>query len=151
MGQFLTRFLALNGRRVPIIGEISISGSVKSLGIPADAWGCELPFIENVQGPSEPTSWRHGDTSNQNWGVTPGGPYSNVAVALGSTVPARQTYMSTSLENRRVAERRVCDDFRCLSYYELDRRRFRSCNPIVNPRVNFCGDDQEVPVTQYFC
>ena len=48
----------------------------------------------------------------------------------------------------RVAARCVCGKFCHQRRRELKRRRSRSCNPIVNPRVNFRGEDQEGPVTQ---
>ena len=78
VGHFLTQYLYENGRRIPVIIQIFINGSVKILGITADAWGCGLPFIENVQGPTVTSGWVEENISNQNWGVTPGGPYSNI-------------------------------------------------------------------------
>ena len=147
-GKFLTHYLSGNGRIIPIIGQISINGSVKLLGIPADTWGCGFTFIENVQYPSYPTVWGHGGTSNNNRLVTPGGTYIKVTVACGNNVSAHPSYMPRSPENPRIAARCVCDDFRCLSRREIERRRFISCNTILNPRVNCCGDAQEGPVTQ---
>ena len=95
--QFLTPYFAENGRRIPIIGQISINGSVELLGSPADAWGFGLPFIENLQAPTVPSGWEDSDTSNQNCPVIPGGPYSNVAITWGSTVPACTAYTLRSL------------------------------------------------------
>ena len=87
VGQFATQHFAENLHRIPVISQIIIKGSFKLLVIPADAWGCRFPFIENVLAPSDCTVWGHGGTSDQNWGVTLGGPYSNVVVAWGSTFP----------------------------------------------------------------
>ena len=54
VGQLSNQYFAENERRIPVIGQISIKGSVKLLGIPDDAWGCGLPFIENTQSPTVP-------------------------------------------------------------------------------------------------
>ena len=48
VGQFATKYITENGRRIPIIGQISINGSVKLLGIPDYVWVCGLLFLENV-------------------------------------------------------------------------------------------------------
>ena len=87
-GEFTTQYLSGSGCIIPVIGQISINRSVKILGIPADAWGYGLLFIDNFQAQYNPTGWGHGGTSNHNWGVNPGEAYSNAAVAWGSTLPA---------------------------------------------------------------
>ena len=61
-----TQYSAENGYRIPVIGQTFINGSVELLVIPADNWGCGLPFIQNVQAPSDPKGWGHGGTYNQN-------------------------------------------------------------------------------------
>ena len=119
------------------------------MGIPADAWGYGFIFIENAQAPNVSYGCGDADILNYNWGVTPGGPYSNVAMDWGITAPSRQEYMPRSPENLRIAARRVCDDFRRLRRRKLERRRSRSCNPIVNLRVNCRVDDREGPATKY--
>ena len=81
VGQFSTHYFSENGRRIPITSQIPINGSVKLLGITADAWGCRLPFIENVQSPTMPHGWGDADKSNQNRPIIPGGPYSKYTVA----------------------------------------------------------------------
>ena len=72
VGQLLTQYLAKNGCRIPVIGQISINGSFELLSIPAGAWGCGFLFIDNVQSPTMLSGWGDANTSNQNWGVTPG-------------------------------------------------------------------------------
>ena len=109
----MTNYLAENGRRITVIGQISIKGSVKRLGIPSDAWGCGLPFIENIQDPTVTHGWGDEDTSNQKCLVIPGEPYSNAAVAWGSTVPDRPAYMPKNPENAHATAHRVCDDSLC--------------------------------------
>ena len=146
--QFTANYLAKNGRRIPVIGQISINRSVEPLSIPADAWGCGLPFIENVQAPTDTTGWGHGGTSNQNWGVTLGVSYSIVSVAWGSTIPARSAYIPRSSDNLCITARCVRDKFFRLRYCGLERRHYIIFNPIVNPRVNCHGDDRDSPVTQ---
>ena len=83
VGQLTTNCLAENGRRIPVIGQLSINESVKLLGIPSKAWGRGLPFIKNFQAPTVLYGWGVADTSNQNWGIILGGPYSNAAVFWG--------------------------------------------------------------------
>ena len=57
VGHFSTHYFAENGRIIPIIGQISVNRSVKILGIPADAWECGLPFLENVLATTVPHGW----------------------------------------------------------------------------------------------
>ena len=83
-------------------------------------------------------------TSPLSWGGT----YSNITVTCSSNVSARSAYMPRSPENTRAAVRRNRDYFRRTMCRKLDSRRSRSRNPIINPRVNCCGGDQEGPVTQ---
>ena len=64
VGPFTTNFLSENECNIPVIRQIYINGSVKILDISADAWGCRLPFIENVQAPNDHTYWGNGGTSN---------------------------------------------------------------------------------------
>ena len=65
VGQFTTNYLAENGRRIPVIGQVSINGSIKLSGIPANAWGCRLPFIENLQDTTVFSGWGDADNSNK--------------------------------------------------------------------------------------
>ena len=107
MGQFTTKFLAKNGRRIPIIGQLYINRSFQILGMPNIVRNSGLLFIENLQAPTVPSCWGDADIYNHNWGVSPGVTYSNVAFSWGSTVPARPDYMPRSPENPRAAARRV--------------------------------------------
>ena len=65
-GHFLTQYFAQSVRRIPVISQISINGSVKLWGIPAYAWVCGLMFIENAKAPTLSNGWGVRDTSNQN-------------------------------------------------------------------------------------
>ena len=38
--EFVTNYLAENGRRIQIIGQLSINNSVQFWGVPAQAWVC---------------------------------------------------------------------------------------------------------------
>ena len=148
VGQFLTQYFSVNGRRIPIIGQISINRIVKILCIPADTWGCEITFIENIQASTLTHGWGGANTSNKNWPVILGGPYSNVSVAWVSPTPAHNDYIPRSLDNPRAAALRAHDDFLCHRHCEHMRSPSTSRNHIVNPRVNRRGDDREGPVTQ---
>ena len=92
----MTNYLDENGRRITIIGQIYINGSAQLLGIPGFSRNSGLLFIENLQAPTAPTGWGHANTSNKNWGVILGGPYSMWSVTWGSTVPARLNYAPRS-------------------------------------------------------
>ena len=144
----MTNYLDENGRRITTIGQIYINGSAQLLGIPGFSRNSGLLFIENLQDPTMPTGWGHGDNSNNNWGPSPGGTYSMWSVAQVTTTPAYLDYMPRSPDNLRAAARRICDDFLCCRCYECMRSPTTSHNTIVNLRINHCGDDWEVPVTQ---
>ena len=107
-----------------------------------------MSFIENLQAPTEPTGWGHGDTSNQNWGFMPGGGDSNAVVAWGTNVPICTAYIPISPVNPHAAARRVRDDFLCSRRFERMRIPTTNCNHIFNPSIHSCGDNWEGPVTQ---
>ena len=64
VGQFTTK-----------IAQLSINGSVQLLVIPDFVRNSGFSFNENLQAPTVSTDWVHANTSNQNWVVSPGGPY----------------------------------------------------------------------------
>ena len=130
--------------------QISVNGSVELLGIPADAFGCGLPFHKNVLAPTVTHGWGYTGTSNQNWPVILGGPYNNVVVAWSGAVPARPAYMPMSPDNVHAAARRICDYSLCSRLHERMRSPSISYSHIRNLRVNRYGDDREGPVAQYF-
>ena len=74
MEEFTTDYLVKDGRRILIIGQLSINGSVRFLGITDFVRGSWLYFLTNLQAIAEATGWGNGGTSNQNWGLSPGGP-----------------------------------------------------------------------------
>ena len=101
VGQFSYNDLAGIGHIIPIHGQISTNGSVKLLGIP-NFRRTSLPmYTDNLLDPHDTTCLGDGGNYNQNWGVHPGGPYSNVATSCGTTVPDSTTYMPRTLENPR--------------------------------------------------
>ena len=146
VGQFSSNYLTENRRRIPILGQIPINGSVKLLVIPEFHRTSGPMYTENILDPYYTTGWGDGGTSNHKWPVFWGGPYSNVSILWCSAVLPCPACMSRSLDNMRAAERRVCDDFLC------GRRRSRmtitsaSCNPVQNSRINRRGDDWVGPV-----
>ena len=48
VGEFVTNYLAENGRIIQIIGQLSINDSVQFLDVPAQAWGDGFPFLCNL-------------------------------------------------------------------------------------------------------
>ena len=148
MGEFTTDYLAKNGRRIPIIGQLSINKSVPFLGILDFVKGSGLLFLPNLQAPTDPIVWGHGGTSNHNWGVIPGGPYRNTSVTWGTAVTSRMDYMPRSKVNPCTAVHCVHDEFLSRRHCEDIRSPTTSCIPTVHPRIHRRGDDQEGPVTQ---
>ena len=149
VGEFTTNYLAENGRRIPIIGQLCINGSIQFLGIPDFFRGSGLSFIEKLKSPTDSTGWGHGDTSNKNWGVMPGGAYINDTVSWGTNILAHPSYIYRSLVNPRNDVHRVRDDLLCHRRCERMRSPTTSRNPIANLSIHHCGDDREGPVTQY--
>ena len=148
MGQLTTNYLAGNGRRIPIIGQLYINRSVQFWGIPDFVRISVLSFIENLQAPTVVTGWVHANISNQNWLVIPGGPYSIYIFPWVSNSPACSSYIPRSTEKPRSAIRRVRYELFCQSRRERMRSPTTSLNTIVNRRVHHCGDDWEGPVDQ---
>ena len=67
IGQFLSDYLAENGRRIPILGQICINGSVELLGIPNFHRTSDPMYTENLLAPHDTTGWGDGGNPNQNW------------------------------------------------------------------------------------
>ena len=55
VGDFVTHYLAENGRRIEIIGKISVNGSITFLGLFDQARGTRISFIFNLQARVEAT------------------------------------------------------------------------------------------------
>ena len=146
----MSDYLAENGHIIPIIGQIYINVGVELLGIPNLHRTNGTMFTDNLLAPNDNTDWGDSVTSNQNWPVLLGGPYSNVSVAWHGAVSTRPVYMPSRPENARAAARRVCDDFLRGQNYGRLRSPYTSCNPVRNPRINYCGDNQDGSAYQYF-
>ena len=61
-------YLAGNGRRIQIIGQLYINNSVQFLGVFDKGGGSGLLFICSLQAPIEVTEWGSGNYSNQDYG-----------------------------------------------------------------------------------
>ena len=101
VGQFLSDHLAENGRRILILGQIFINGSVKLVGTPNFHINSGLMYTDNLLDTQDNTCWGDGGTSNHNWGVHPGGLYSMWSVTWSGNAPARPAYMPRIPENAR--------------------------------------------------
>ena len=136
VGEFSSDYHTESGRRVPIIGQISINGSVEHLGIP-DFHRTGGPFwAANIL--ATHSSWEGGVTNtNQNWGIHPRGSYGRVSVLWRGAVSACLAYVPRSPENARNFARRIRDD------HLLSRRLApiwspsTSRNHVQNLRVNW--------------
>ena len=147
VGQFSSDNLTENGRRIPILSQISINGSVEYLGIPDFHRAGGTFWADNLLSPH--SSWvSGGNTTNQNWVIHTGGPYNNVSAAWRGAVLTRHDYVARNPENVRAAACHICDD----SLQSRRRARMLSLstsrNPVLNPRVNCRGSDQDGPIAQ---
>ena len=52
--EFVTDYLAKNGRRIQNIGQLYVNDSVQFLGVPAQAWGRGLPLFSTFRLPLRP-------------------------------------------------------------------------------------------------
>ena len=107
---FVTEYLAGNGCRIRIIGEISVNGSIHFLGLSDQVWGSGLLYITNLQAQVEATWWGISNNSNQIWGGRFNNSNSITNVAWGTSVDACPAYLPRSPVSPRVAQRRVCDN-----------------------------------------
>ena len=58
VGEFGTNYPSKDGRRIDIIGKISVNDSVQLLGLSDQAWGSGLTFIFNLLDHVEGTGWK---------------------------------------------------------------------------------------------
>ena len=109
VGYFATNYLTKSWRRIPIFGRISINGSVEYLGIP-DFHRTDGPaWNETIMPPR--SRWVEGDTSTNNkWGIQPGGDSGSVSVLWNCLVCVLPVYCRRVLESTRAAARCVRDD-----------------------------------------
>ena len=147
MGDFSSNYITESGRRIPILGQISINRSVEDLGIP-DFHRTGGPFWDdNLLDPC--SSWGDGGTTtNQNWLFQPGGTYGSVAVPWSLPIPVCLAYVHRSPENTRADACRVCDNHLLTRRLACIHSLSTSRNTIRNPRVNWWDDHQENPVDQ---
>ena len=65
--EFETNYLSENGRRIEIIGQISVKNSVQFLVLYDQSQGSGLLFICNLRTRVEATGWGSGNYYNQDW------------------------------------------------------------------------------------
>ena len=93
VGHLLSDSLTENGCRIPILGQISNNGSVEYLVIPDFHRAGGTFWSDNNLVPR--STWGNGgNTTNQNWGIQPGGAYNKVSVTWCGAVPSRPTYIA---------------------------------------------------------
>ena len=148
VGDFVTEYLAENGRIIHIIGQISINDSVQFLGVSDQAWGLEFPFLCNLQAPVEATVRRSENYFNQYWGGSMFDTNIIINVAWGGSTYASPANSPWSLVNPRASARRIRDDFLCLRCQERLKHYYNWHNNRINIRVHCQDDDREGLVTQ---
>ena len=65
VGKFLSNYPDENRRRIPILGQISINGSVELLGIPNLLRTIGPMYTENILAPHDTKGWGDSSTSNK--------------------------------------------------------------------------------------
>ena len=113
MGYFTTNYLDENGRRILIIGKISINDSVQFWDIPDFVRVSGLLFLPNLQATADPTGWGNGGTYNQNWGGSWTEPYIYTSAAWGASAPYNLDYLPLSPINPCATVHHTCDNFLC--------------------------------------
>ena len=108
---FVTDYIAKNGRQIPIIGQLSVNGSVQFLGLTDQAWGSGFPFITNLLARVESTGWGSPNNYNQNWGGQLNDANRIKNVTWGDSVSACPAYLPWSPTNPCAAPHRIRDDF----------------------------------------
>ena len=111
IGEFVTDYLAENGRQILIIGQLSVNDSIPFLGFSDQAWGSVLPFITNLLAHVEATGWGGSNNSNHNRGGRFNYANSITNVAWGASVDAIPTNSPMSPGRPRAAQLHVCDAF----------------------------------------
>ena len=147
VGYFVTNYLTESGRRIPILGRISMNGSVEWLGV---------PDFHRTNGPActdnllaHGYSWGdRGTTTNQNWGSQSGVDSVSVSFPWNRPVRVLPVYCRRISKNMRAAARRVRDDHLRSNRLAHIRSPSTSRNPIQNRRVNWRGCDWDGPVGQ---
>ena len=104
MRKFSSNYLSESGRRVTILDQIYINGSVEYLSIP-DFHRTGGPFqYDNLL--DTLSSWGDGGTTtNKKLLIQLGGPYVSVSIPWCGAIAAHSDYVSRSLENARAAAR----------------------------------------------
>ena len=143
VGQFSSNYLTENGRIIPILSQICINGSVEYLVI-SDFHRTDGPmWVDNLL--ATRSSWGDG-TPNQKWPLSQP---RNVSVPWNGAVPAPPGYMPAwSPDNMCAAAHRIHDEWLCGRRCARMRSPSTSFSPVLNPRINHRGDDQEGPVDQ---
>ena len=101
--EFVTDYLAKNGRKIQIIRKLSVNDSVQLLGVIAQSWGGLFPFIFNLKAPVEATGWVIGNYYNQYWGGRISDAHSITHIAWGASVDAIPANLSRIPVNPRAA------------------------------------------------
>ena len=147
----MTDYLAENGRRIKIIGQLSVNDSVQFLGLSDQALVTGMPFIYNLWALSEPTGWVSANNSDQNWGISMFDANRLTNVAWVASVNSRTAYLPRSPVNPRATWILVCDDFLSHMRQEGLRLYYNWRNPLVNTQVYRRDNFRDGPVTNIFC
>ena len=136
---FVNDYLAENGRRIEIIGQLSVNNSVQFWGVPNQSVGIGLPFICNLLYRVEAIGWGSGNCSNQVWGSRFNDAYSMTNVAWVDSINPLLSYLLQSHVNPHAARHRFHNDFLCRRRQERLWHQYNWHNLLVNPRVHRRG------------
>ena len=131
VGEFVTNYLAENGRRIAIIGKISVNVSFQFFGLSYQDWGSGFPYITNLLDQVEATGWGISKNPNQIWG---GFKNANRIInsAWGASIDASSNNSPQSPGRPHAARCRIHNNFLHIRHQERLWRQFNHSNPLVH-------------------
>ena len=102
-GEFVTDCLAENGRRIEIIGKLSVNNSVQFWDMNDQGGGSGMPFIFNLLAYIDSTGWGGSNYSDQDWGGRFNDFYRMTYVSWGASIDPFPSYLLQSYVNPRAA------------------------------------------------
>ena len=109
--EFVTNYLAENGRQIDITGKLYINDIIQFLALSDQAWVSGLPFIASLLDHVEATGWGGFNNSNQNQGGSFSDANRITNADWGASGDARTAYLPRSPVIPHTARRRVRANF----------------------------------------
>ena len=136
VGEFITDYLAENGRIIEITRQISVNNSLQFWVLLYQSRESGLPFIYNLLDHVETIGWGNGKYSNQDWGGRFNYANSITNFTWGASVYPRLDYFPRSPVNPCSDQCRVCNNSLCRRRQECLWCQYKYSIPLVNPLVH---------------